>query len=237
MKKLFTLIILLSMSLSYAQNTSIHIGVSGKDMYYKTDANVYLSALELTFENDVYDTAATDNVNSWIDIYKNLQLNAAASLWSVTVNVNNKKKLLLYTDAGGVLKPTDGEFVKFFSFSDENTLVSIDDAGVFVSDDTVLESTELITPSVVVDNTLNIDEISFIEVTPYPNPLYGGVLNIAGLTETFQATIYDLTGKVNLITKISPSKNAIDVSHLPNSLFMLSLHNGTNSRVFKIVKE
>jgi hypothetical protein len=220
MKKLFTLIILLSMSLSYAQNTSIHIGVSGKDMYYKTDANVYLSALELTFENDVYDTAATDNVNSWIDIYKNLQLNAAASLWSVTVNVNNKKKLLLYTDAGGVLKPTDGEFVKFF-----------------VSDDTVLESTELITPSVVVDNTLNIDEISFIEVTPYPNPLYGGVLNIAGLTETFQATIYDLTGKVNLITKISPSKNAIDVSHLPNSLFMLSLHNGTNSRVFKIVKE
>lgn len=237
MKKLFTLVILLSMFLSYTQNTSIHIGVSGKDMYYKTDANVYLSALELTFENDVYDTAATDNVNSWIDIYKSLQLNAAASLWSVTVNVNNKKKLLLYTDAGGVLKPTDGEFVKFFSFSDENTLVSIDDAGVFVSDDTVLESTELIIPSVVVDNTLNVDEISFIEVTPYPNPLYGGVLNIAGLTETFQATIYDLTGKVNLITKISPSKNAIDVSHLPNSLFMLSLHNGTNSRVFKIVKE
>jgi hypothetical protein len=248
MKNLFTLLILSAMTFSsYAQEATIYVGIQGKDLYYRTDtgktadgndASVYLASLELTFENEsIYSEIATDNVMSWINVYGALQLNAGAANWTVTKNEDNKVKLLIYTNANGVLKPTNGEFVKFLALSSANAIVSIDDAAVFVSEDTTLASDELITPTAIVDNALKIDDVTISKITPYPNPITGNELNIGGIKETMQATIYDIMGRVATKSTISPENNKLDVSKLSNSLYILSLDNGIQTHGFTIVKQ
>jgi hypothetical protein len=117
MKKIYTLLfaICISSSLSAQQ---VSIGVDGNDMYYKTEANIYLAALKLTFENEIT-TSTTDNISSFQTLYggvnsaPQLTINAG-KLWTVTMSTDNKT-MLIYSDANGAFKPTsDGEYVKFF---------------------------------------------------------------------------------------------------------------------------
>lgn len=246
MKKLFTLIIFSIAFFSYAQGDSpearVTIGVQGKDMYYKTEylgtegKNVYLTALLLNFQNDVYETASTDNVMSWINIYGALQLNSGSPNWTVQRNVDIKNRLLLYTDANGVLKPTNGEFVKFFSFTNENSLVSIDEVQVYVSDDTVMDPSEAtVNVLAVIDNTLDTEDITFQTVTPYPNP-FKDKLSIAGLKHDMIATIYDLTGKVTATSNVGPGNSELFLENLVSGMYILNLSDGDTSKIYTLVK-
>lgn len=224
--------------LSQGQETTIYVGVQGKDMYYKTDVDVYLAALELTFQNEVYETITNDNVMSWLNIYKDLQLNSGAANWSITRNEDQKKKVLLYTDANGVLKPTNGQFVKFFSLSAENTLLSIDDNTVFTSEDATMEASEIKSATAIVDNTLQVSDLTPSTLSIYPNPIAGNTLQVLGLQENYKATLYDVAGKrVAETTEISPSKNKLEVGHLNQSVYLVSLTNGIKSQVFTFIKK
>ena len=247
MKNIYTLLFAVLFAFAgYAQETTtIYFGMNGKDVYYKTDANVYMGAVGIIFENEVISTITTDNFMSWMNIYgyrsgAGLQPISTAANWSATTNPAEPKKILLYGSANDVLKPTNGEFVKFLTFTNDNSIAQVYEVGLYKSDDITVTSEEAILAenvTIVVDNTLDLDDITDIKITPYPNPITGDFLHISGLTQTMQATIYDLTGKVVSSSQVTPSNNTLDASALTSSLYVLKIDNGGSSKGFTILKK
>jgi len=66
----------------------------------------------------------------------------------------------------------------------------------------------------------------------YPNPV-SDVIYIQNAPETaFSVSIYRINGVLVLTTKVSSGNKSIDVSYLPNGLYLLNV----NNRTFKFVK-
>ena len=240
MKKIYTLLFAICITSSISAQ-QVSIGIDGNEIYYKTEANIYLASLLLTFENEIT-TSSVDNVSSWQTLYggvnsgPQLTINSG-KLWTVTMSDDNKT-MLIYSDASGAFKPTsDGEYVKFFKLSDENKLVSIDDAAGFLSEDTNLVPAEAITPSFAINSSLSLGNFeNSPELKIYPNPTTGNRVLISGLNETLEARIYDVMGREILNTSVSPSESSIDISNLKSNVYLLKLKNDKSSRVHTILR-
>ena len=240
MKKIYTLLFAICISSSISAQ-QVSIGIDGNEIYYKTEANIYLASLLLTFENEIT-TSSVDNVSSWQTLYggvnsgPQLTINSG-KLWTVTMSDDNKT-MLIYSDASGAFKPTsDGEYVKFFKLSNENKLVSIDDAAGFLSEDTNLVPAEAITPSFAINSSLSLGNFeNSPELKIYPNPTTGNRVLISGLNETLEARIYDVMGREILNTSVSPSESSIDISNLKSNVYLLKLKNDKSSRVHTILR-
>jgi|SaaInl59LU_5_DNA_1037362.scaffolds.fasta_scaffold00977_11 hypothetical protein len=240
MKKIYTLLFAICITSSISAQ-QVSIGIDGNEIYYKTEANIYLASLLLTFENEIT-TSSVDNVSSWQTLYggvnsgPQLTINSG-KLWTVTMSDDNKT-MLIYSDASGAFKPTsDGEYVKFFKLSNENKLVSIDDAAGFLSEDTNLVPAEAITPSFAINSSLSLGNFeNSPELKIYPNPTTGNRVLISGLNETLEARIYDVMGREILNTSVSPSESSIDISNLKSNVYLLKLKNDKSSRVHTIVR-
>jgi len=240
MKKIYTLLFAICITSSISAQ-QVSIGIDGNEIYYKTEANIYLASLLLTFENEIT-TSSVDNVSSWQTLYggvnsgPQLTINSG-KLWTVTMSDDNKT-MLIYSDASGAFKPTsDGEYVKFFKLSNENKLVSIDDAAGFLSEDTNLVPAEAITPSFAINSSLSLGNFeNSPELKIYPNPTTGNRVLISGLNETLEARIYDVMGREILNTSVSPSESSIDISNLKSNVYLLKLKNDNSSRVHTIVR-
>jgi len=240
MKKIYTLLFAICITSSISAQ-QVSIGIDGNEIYYKTEANIYLASLLLTFENEIT-TSSVDNVSSWQTLYggvnsgPQLTINSG-KLWTVTMSDDNKT-MLIYSDASGAFKPTsDGEYVKFFKLSNENKLVSIDDAAGFLSEDTNLVPAEAITPSFAINSSLSLGNFeNSPELKIYPNPTTGNRVLISGLNETLEARIYDVMGREILNTSVSPSESSIDISNLKSNVYLLKLKNDKSSRVHTILR-
>lgn len=240
MKKIYTLLFAICITSSISAQ-QVSIGIDGNEIYYKTEANIYLASLLLTFENEIT-TSSVDNVSSWQTLYggvnsgPQLTINSG-KLWTVTMSDDNKT-MLIYSDASGAFKPTsDGEYVKFFKLSNENKLVSIDDAAGFLSEDSNLVPAEAITPSFAINSSLSLGNFeNSPELKIYPNPTTGNRVLISGLNETLEARIYDVMGREILKTSVSPSESSIDISNLKSNVYLLKLKNDKSSRVHTIVR-
>ena len=240
MKKIYTLLFAICITSSISAQ-QVSIGIDGNEIYYKTEANIYLASLLLTFENEIT-TSSVDNVSSWQTLYggvnsgPQLTINSG-KLWTVTMSDDNKT-MLIYSDASGAFKPTsDGEYVKFFKLSNENKLVSIDDAAGFLSEDSNLVPAEAITPSFAINSSLSLGNFeNSPELKIYPNPTTGNRVLISGLNETLEARIYDVMGREILNTSVSPSESSIDISNLKSNVYLLKLKNDKSSRVHTIVR-
>jgi len=240
MKKIYTLLFAICITSSISAQ-QVSIGIDGNDIYYKTEANIYLASLLLTFENEIT-TSSVDNVSSWQTLYggvnsgPQLTINSG-KLWTVTMSDDNKT-MLIYSDASGAFKPTsDGEYVKFFKLSNENKLVSIDDAAGFLSEDTNLVPAEAITPTFAINSSLSLGNFeNSPELKIYPNPTTGNRVLISGLNETLEARIFDVMGREILKTTVSPSESSIDISNLKSNVYLLKLKNDNSSRVHTIVR-
>lgn len=240
MKKIYTLLFAICITFSISAQ-QVSIGIDGNNIYYKTEANIYLASLKLTFENEIT-TSTVDNISSWQTLYggvnsgPQLTINSG-KLWTVTMSDDNKT-MLIYSDASGAFKPTsDGEYVKFFKLSNENKLVSIDDAAGFLSEDTNLVPAEAITPSFTINSSLSLGNFeNSPELKIYPNPTTGNRVLISGLNETLEARIFDVMGREILKTTVSPSESSIDISNLKSNVYLLKLRNDNSSRVHTIVR-
>lgn len=240
MKKIYTLLFAICITSSISAQ-QVSIGIDGNNIYYKTEANIYLASLKLTFENEIT-TSTVDNISSWQTLYggvnsgPQLTINSG-KLWTVTMSDDNKT-MLIYSDASGAFKPTsDGEYVKFFKLSNENKLVSIDDAAGFLSEDTNLVPAEAITPSFTINSSLSLGNFeNSPELKIYPNPTTGNRVLISGLNETLEARIFDVMGREILKTTVSPSESSIDISNLKSNVYLLKLRNDNSSRVHTIVR-
>ena len=240
MKKIYTLLFAICITSSISAQ-QVSIAVDGNDIYYKTEANIYLASLLLTFENEIT-SSTVDNISSWQTLYggvisgPQLTINSG-KLWTVTMSEDNKT-MLIYSDASGAFKPTsDGEYVKFFKLSNENKLLSVDDAAGFLSEDTNLVPAEAITPSFAINSSLSLGNFeNSPELKIYPNPTTGNRVLISGLNETLEARIYDVMGREILKTSVSPSESSIDISNLKSNVYLLKLKNDNSSRVHTIVR-
>ena len=81
-----------------------------------------------------------------------------------------------------------------------------------------------------------IEEPAYFGKTVYPNPAQSN-LNISNLKQ-YNATyqIIDLAGKKWNTRFLSYEKNGLDISHLPNGLYLLKVSDRTSSRSFTFIK-
>jgi hypothetical protein len=83
------------------------------------------------------------------------------------------------------------------------------------------------------NSVANIDAGSTLSV--WPNPATN-VLHINGWKGNYNATIYDVTGK--MISAVTNSSNSdINISNIGNGVYFIRLENGTHSEVIKFVKQ
>lgn len=80
----------------------------------------------------------------------------------------------------------------------------------------------------------NLVQTKSSEISVYPNPVYQQ-LNIKGIDEPYNLTIYDLTGRIRII-KHDISNSTIDLGELQNGIYYVTLSNKNLSVTRKIVK-
>jgi endoglucanase len=86
------------------------------------------------------------------------------------------------------------------------------------------------TPSIIT----NIEERLKDEIV-YPNPTTGS-LYVKNPTHYFEAKVYDLRGKIQLVQKISTSTTEINLNNLPAGIYILQLLGKSSSKHVRIVK-
>ena len=75
------------------------------------------------------------------------------------------------------------------------------------------------------------------EITIFPNPVDNQLqIQFANFSNTYQGTIYDLTGKKVHSFNKKAKKNSIDVSFLKSGFYILNIQSGGFSKNFKILK-
>ena len=67
MKYIYTSLLAICFTFSLTAQ-QVSVGLNGSDLYYKTEANIYLASLKLTFKNEIT-SSTTDNITSWQNIY------------------------------------------------------------------------------------------------------------------------------------------------------------------------
>jgi len=82
------------------------------------------------------------------------------------------------------------------------------------------------------DVTLSIIKFNDTEIFVYPNPVKSN-LNFLGLTNSVQASVYDMTGRLYFQKEVT---NTLDVSSLKAGIYMVKIENESGSKVFNILK-
>ena len=84
---------------------------------------------------------------------------------------------------------------------------------------------------------VNFDKSNIIEVSIYPNPVIGELLNIETNNENLLVTIYNCIGEKMEIKRINNNgnKHIIDVSDLPKGMYFIETKIGDESRYNKVL--
>ena len=82
------------------------------------------------------------------------------------------------------------------------------------------------------DNTIDEKNLKI-----FPNPVHNQLeIQFTNLTDAYQGSIYDLTGKKVHSFSHQASKNSIDVSFLKHGFYVINIQSGNFSKNFKIIK-
>lgn len=93
------------------------------------------------------------------------------------------------------------------------------------------------TDAMTVDACLSIDEANKAVISVYPNPS-SGLFEVAGLTGTSSVKIVDAQGRAiafNMVS-VSNSQVSIDISIMPNGIYLLSVENAESTSIIRLVK-
>jgi endonuclease I/chitodextrinase len=84
--------------------------------------------------------------------------------------------------------------------------------------------------------TLSAENNTFKAFKMFPNPTNGNFVYFSG-TEDANITIYTILGKLAQVSKITKSKNSIDVSKLATGIYLLKINSGTQFMTNKLIKK
>lgn len=90
------------------------------------------------------------------------------------------------------------------------------------------------------DSTAQKDAISNHEITIYPNPTKGLLkVQINGLTDTDMATIAlsDIKGNVLITRRVGESIETLDITSMPDGVYLIKIIYGTDVKIWKIIKQ
>lgn len=233
MKKIYITLILAS---SFCFSQQVTVGQQGTGVFFSSQENVYVTAIKLRFDNDVVLAGRSYDDGLWAPLL--IDPNDFSLSWVQSKGSgDNANQLLLYANpVTAAFKPTNNEFKKFYEFAVENTLIEVVEVSGYVSQDgSTPSSDDLVVLSANLDNTLDIEDITFQTVTPYPNP-FKDKLSIAGLKHDMIATIYDLTGKVTATSNVGPVNSELFLENLVSGMYILNLSDGDTSKIYTLVK-
>lgn len=233
MKKIYITLILAS---SFCFSQQVTVGQQGTGVFFSSQENVYVTAIKLRFDNDVVLAGRSYDDGLWAPLL--IDPNDFSLSWVQSKGSgDNANQLLLYANpVTAAFKPTNNEFKKFYEFAVENTLIEVVEVSGYVSQDgSTPSSDDLVVLSANLDNTLDIEDITFQTVTPYPNP-FKDKLSIAGLKHDMIATIYDLTGKVTATSNVGPGNSELFLENLVSGMYILNLSDGDTSKIYTLVK-
>ena len=235
MNKLFTLFSILFLTFSFSQQ-QVTVGTQGTGLYFKSQENVYITNIKIRFENDVQLGRTSAFEQYWVPLL--IDPNDFSLSWSASSGTGDDsvQMLLSGNSVNAAFKPTNNEFKQLYEFAAENTLVTIVEVAGFVSTDgSTPAPDDLVQLTFDLDNTLSFDKVAFDQVLPYPNP-FNDVINISGLKEVAQATVFDLTGREVFRCDITPTNNTLNVNFLTNSIYFLNIDNGISSKAYTMFK-
>lgn len=86
----------------------------------------------------------------------------------------------------------------------------------------------------VLDGSTSVNDASFRKLKLYPNPVKSAL--VLESDKTYHVNINDITGKTILQTKISAFTETIDVSALPNGIYLIHFYNDSESFTERIIK-
>ena len=187
MKNLLTLLITLFLTFSYAQQVTI--GSQGTGVFFSSEENVYVTAIVLKFENAVTLVRGSAFESYWVPLL--IDENDFSLSWNQNVGDgdNANRMLLNGNSVKAAFKPTSNEFKQFYNFSVANELIEIVEVTGYVSEDgSVPASSDLVKLTTNLDNTLNVNDVVFSQVQPYPNP-FNDIISIPGLKESVVAAL------------------------------------------------
>lgn len=90
------------------------------------------------------------------------------------------------------------------------------------------------------DSTARKDAISNLEVTIYPNPTKGILkISIKGLSESESATVTlsNTKGDALLVRKAGNSLETIDMTSMPDGVYLMKICYASDVKIWKIIKE
>lgn len=87
-----------------------------------------------------------------------------------------------------------------------------------------------------VTQPLGVDDQNLDKIKLFPNPV-AGVLNISGLKEVSDVTIYNLIGQEVLIEKKIDGQKQLDVSNLSSGTYLVKINSNDKTETYKIIKE
>ena len=90
------------------------------------------------------------------------------------------------------------------------------------------------------DSTAQKDAIANHEITIYPNPTKGVLkVQINGLTDTDKATIAlsDMKGNVLITRQVGELIETLDITSMPDGVYLIKIIYGTDVKIWKIIKQ
>jgi hypothetical protein len=84
--------------------------------------------------------------------------------------------------------------------------------------------------------TLGIDNLLFNNIKLYPNPT-NGVFIVDVINSEYSFAIKDITGKVNNKGELKLGINQIDIRHLSDGIYFITIYNNEQSITYKLLKQ
>jgi hypothetical protein len=85
-------------------------------------------------------------------------------------------------------------------------------------------------------SALGVDDVSFSDITYYPNPS-GGIVNISSAKEIGEVRVYNVAGQLLLTQNSSTSTAAVDISSFADGVYFFKVVSGSKEMNFSIVKQ
>ncbi len=173
----------------------------------------------LTASNDCDSTLTTVLViNPAIDV--------TTSLSGLTISANESSATYQWIDCDNSNQPIAGETNQSFTASANGNYA------VIVTQNNCSDTSACVNIS-----TVGIKDVSKSNtVTIYPNPS-NGIYNITGLTINSKIIVYDAIGQIVYTSITTESKETIDISNLPNGVYVIQLNSENGIITKKVIKK
>lgn len=156
----------------------------------------------------------------------NPAIDVTTSLSGLTISANESSATYQWIDCDNSNLPIAGETNQSFTASANGNYA------VIVTQNNCSDTSACVNIS-----TVGIKDVSKSNtVNIYPNPS-NGIYNLSGLDENSKISVYDAIGQIIYTSIITKSKETVNISLLPNGIYMIQIKSENNIITKKVIKK